>query len=110
MLIEKSWTTNDICSIKMLTSEEVIAKVVDSDASSVTISKPLVLQVQMDPRSGQMQMAMIPTFVMGCSLDAKIKIKNEHIICMVLAEEDIKAGYIRQTSSLAVPSSGGIIT
>jgi hypothetical protein len=111
MLIKKQgWEVNDICSIKMITAEEIIGKIVDKGDGTITVSKPHVLQVQVDQRTGQAGMALIPTFVMGAGIDAKVTLKEMHIMCIVLADDDISQGYVRQTSSIAMPETGGIFT
>lgn len=111
MLIKKQgWELNDICSIKMITAEEIIGKITDKSDGTITVSKPLVLQVQVDQRTGQAGMTLIPTFVMGVGVDAKVTLKDAHIICVTLADDEIAQGYLRQTSSIAMPETGGIFT
>ena len=112
MLIEKNTELNDIVVIKLVTQEELIAKVVAMDQDKIVIQKPMSLTVGMDERTGRPGIQMLPFFLLGADADARISIKNIHIVAQVQANKDIKSNYMSATSSLAIPASGsnGLIT
>lgn len=105
MLLERSWKNDDVCTIKMVTGDEVVAKVVDSTSDSITITKPLVLTLGVDPQTQQYQLQMLPTFLFSGQPDAKLKINMQHVITITLSEENAKNSYITNTTGLAVPTS-----
>lgn len=105
MLIEKSPNANDIIVLKLVTSEELVAKLVSQTADTVTISKPLTLSITVDERTGRPGLQMLPFFLLGADTDAKIALKNVHILTMSLARDDVKSGYVHNTSGLQIPTS-----
>jgi hypothetical protein len=105
MLLEKTWKNDDVCTIKMTTGDEVVAKIVDSAPSWIVITKPLVLSLGVDPQTQQYQLQMLPTFLFSAQPDAKLKIDMQHVITITLSEENAKNSYITNTTGLAVPSA-----
>ena len=105
MLLERSWKNDDICTIKLATGDELVAKVVDSTPDTITITKPLVLTLGVDPQTQQYQLQMLPTFLFSGQPDAKLKINLQHVITMTLSEENAKNSYITNTTGLAVPTA-----
>lgn len=111
MLLEKSPDINDIVVIKLVTSEELVAKLVAHDQSVVTITKPVVLQIAIDERTRKPGIQMYPFFLLGANTDGRIPLQRIHILTMVNASDDIKSGYIANTSGIEVPGTGsGLIT
>ena len=106
MLLEKTnFTENDIISIKLITSEELVAKLVESNDDYITITKPLVINIGMDQATNQMQLQMLPSFIFTGKPDAKLKISTLQIICVTLSDENAKSAYIKNTTSLAMPNT-----
>lgn len=112
MLIEKSVEVNDIVTFKLVTAEEIVAKITAMDTNTVTISKPLIVNVSIDERTGRPGLQMLPFFLLGANPDSKVPLQRIHIMAMVSANEDIKKNYIQMTSGIAVPGANdtGLIT
>jgi len=106
MLLEKAWKNGDICSIKMSSGEEIVAKITDSNDKSITIHKPLVVQISVDPQTNRVGLQMLPGFVITGNQDAKFNIGLHNVILITPTEDNIKNNYISNTSGLAIPSSG----
>lgn len=105
MFIEKSdISANDIVSVKLSNGDEIIAKVLDTNAMTLTVVKPFLMQLVQD-RSGQPAITMAPFWILGGGDDSKFKISTAHIVCMLLSGLDAKKGYLQQTSSLLMPGS-----
>lgn len=102
MLLEKNISPDDIIAIKIATGEELIAKLVEMSESSVTISRPLVLQIAVDPKTNQLGLQMIPTFMLAATTDSRLVLDRRHVICVSKAADDAKNGYIRNTTNLVV--------
>ena len=80
MFIEKSWKVDDICTIKMSSGEELIAKIVAADDSTITLSKPLSVQLSVDPQSNRMGLQLVPGFVLTIGVDKSwYKLKSHPI-------------------------------
>lgn len=111
MLIEKSPDVNDIVAVKLVTSEELVAKLVSQDQNTITITKPVVLNIAIDERTRKPGIQMYPFFLLGANTDGRIPLQRIHVLTMVNANDDIKSGYIANTSGLEVPGTGsGLIT
>ena len=107
MIIEKSnIDLNDIVTIKLSSQEELIARLVAQDAESITIQKPMVMNLSLDERNGRPAIQMLPFFLLGAKQDARITLNRSHVIVLTLSNEEAKSGYIHNTSSLTVPTSG----
>jgi hypothetical protein len=103
MLIEKSINANDIVTLKLISGEEIIARVVELDSNTVTITKPLVMNLSMD-ESGRPAIQMLPFFLLGSNQDSKLQLQRSHIIILTLSNEGAKSGYIHNTSGLITGS------
>ncbi len=112
MLLEKPPSPNDVVCIKIANGDELIAKLVSATDQIVVVSKPLLMILAQDPRSGQPGVQMAPFWMLGGDKDAKYPISRNHVICMIKANPDAMKGYMAQTTGLAMPGSagGGIIS
>lgn len=111
MLIEKSVQINDISCLKLSNGDELIAKIVDISSDTVGISKPMLMMLAQDPRTGQPGVSMVPFWIVGGDKDARYPVSRSHVICMVKANSDAAKSYVQQTTGLTIPgSSGGIIS
>lgn len=112
MLIEKAPDINDIIVLKLVTSEELVAKIVDQTADTVTITKPVVLNIAVDEATRRPGIQMYPFFLLGANPEGKIPLKKIHILTLVPANDEIKRGYVANTSGLEIPgsASSGLIT
>jgi len=104
MLLEKTWKVDDICTVKMVSGEEIITKIVAADDASIAMSKPLSAQLSMDPQSGRMGMQLLPGFVLTVNVDAKIKVGMSNVMFIAPTEEGVKKSYLSQTTGLAISS------
>ena len=107
MLIEKSWKIDDICTVKMSSGEEIITKIVAADDTSITMSKPLSVQISQDAQ-GRVGLQMVPGFALTVGIDSKLKVGLNNIIFIAPTEENIKKSYLANTSSLAIPGKPGL--
>lgn len=107
MLIEKNIAPDDVVTLRLSTGEELIAKVSDISGDTLTITRPLALNLSVDPKTNQLGLQMIPTFMMAANADSKFTLHNRHVICVSKAADDAKAGYIRNTTNLVVPGQNG---
>lgn len=103
MLIQKKIESGDVITLLLTNGQELIAKLVSENQGSITITKPLVISIASDG-SGNVGIQMIPYFVITSEPDAKLEIKDAHIITKTLSNEQAKNGYIRNTTGISVSS------
>lgn len=106
MLIEKQqYTSNDVVSIRLTTGEEILAKIVEETAFSITISKPVLVQIQMisEKQAGIGFAPLMVTVDEGAQLTIPM---SSILIRPVKSRSDISAQYIKMTTGLDVPMSG----
>lgn len=108
MLIEKSIQPNEVVSLKLSNGDEIIAKLVERTETTVTVSKPLLMILSADPQTGRPGVQMAPFFMLGADKDSKFPINKSHIMCMMLANAEAKAGYTQNTTGLAIPTAGAV--
>lgn len=94
---------------KLVDGSEVIAgsglselREVIGDYSKVTLTKPRVLQVSQDPRTGQIAAGLMPWLL--SDPDASVDINHSHIMTCVPAPSDLERNYLQQTSGLDLTS------
>jgi hypothetical protein len=105
MLIQKAPGQNDIITIKLITGDELVAKLITFDQDKISITKPMLVTVGMDEKTGQVGIQMSPYFLMTADHDSNFTIKTSHIIVCNLASEAAKSGYIQNTSGLRITGS-----
>lgn len=106
MLLDKPIALNDVVVLKLVTQEEIVAKLVDIDSNKLGIHRPMLLSVGMDERTMKPGIQILPFFLLGAESDVKITIDTQHIIAKAPASADMKKNYLSATSSIAIPKSG----
>lgn len=107
MLIDTPIKPNDVVSIKLITGDEIIAKVVDNEGMTVVVTKPLLMAIGRDPKTGQPGISMAPIWMLGSDIDQRFPILKSNIVCMVKSNGDAVKGYTANITGLALPASGG---
>lgn len=101
MLLQTAMKPNDIISIKLVSGEELIAKLTSIEPGHVVITKPLMISLGQD-RSGNVGIQMLPYFLLCGEPDAKLTISDAHILTKTHANDQAKNGYIQNTSGLTI--------
>ena len=95
MLIDTPYKENDVISIKLTSGEELVAKLLAEDANFATISKPLSLTAT------QQGMGLTP-FMFTVDPEAKFKINQASIVCIVKTLDEMASNYIQSTTGLKI--------
>jgi len=103
MLIQKKIEPGDIITLLLSNGQELVAKLVSENTGSVTITKPVTINIGADA-TGNVGIQMLPYFVITSEPDAKLEIKDSHIITRTPSNEQAKNGYIRNTTGISVAS------
>jgi hypothetical protein len=109
MLLDTQIKPQDIASIKFSNGDEIIAKIVDVEGPSITVTKPLAMMLTRDPRSGQPGIQMAPLWILGADVESRFPILKSHITCMVKASTEAAKGYTANTTGLTIPSGSGLV-
>lgn len=99
MNIEK----DEILTFKLITGEEVVAKVVSVVDGMIVIKQPVTLV------PGQQGLQMMPS-LFSANLDREVLLYASAIVMTTEVREDIKASYIKATTGIDVPPAKSIIT
>lgn len=109
MLIESSAKPQDIVSLKLSNGDEIIAKLLDREGINITVTKPMLMMLAKDPRTGQPGIQMAPFWMLGADPESKFDILKSHITCMVKSSSDAAKGYTANTTGLTIPNGSGLV-
>lgn len=105
MIIEKKDVIqpNDVVGFRLTTGEEIIAKVVSISEASLTITKPIHVQMQMI--SAQQAGLAFGPFMSTVDENAKFVFSMDNLMCYPMkAKTEITKQYIKMTTGLEVAS------
>lgn len=103
MLLQKPIQPNDVVTLKLITGEELIARLVDNTNGKVTISKPMVVNLGQD-RTGNIGIQMLPYFLLTGNPDAKLTLDDRNVLVMTLSNDQAKNSYTQSSSGITVAS------
>lgn len=92
MILEKPIQQGSVITVKLISSEELLARYESETDQYITVSKPAVLTVQ-----GQ-SMGMVPWMV--SAPNRNVKINKAAVVTFVAADEDIAKSFTEATSSI----------
>jgi len=95
MLIEVGYKEGDTVSMKLTSGEEIIARLEKEDGDTYTVSRPMMLAAT------QQGLGLAP-FMFSASPDAKIKLNNKNVLCVVKSVDDMAKQYIQGTTGITV--------
>lgn len=110
MLIQKKETLNpgDVAAIKLVSGEEVIGRIVALESDKITLTKPVILQMQMvGPNDARLGFAPI---MAGAPEDGNFTFEfRQCLILPMKARQDVSGGYLQATTGLVQAPAGGVI-
>lgn len=95
MLIETPIQEQDIVSFKLVSGEEIIARVESFSDDSYSVTKPFALV------PSQQGLGLMP-FVLSVSPDSKLVINKTAVVCFSKTEKGIATQYMQQTTGIAM--------
>jgi len=93
---------NDIVTFKLVTGEEIVARVVAETDTTVTIYKPLTLV-----HNGQ-GMALIQT-IMSVRPEQELTVQKSAVVMSGISREEMTSAWYESTSGLKTPSKSSIL-
>ena len=92
---------NDVKVLKLITGEEVIARVTEEKNNLITLEKPMILQMLAPDRTtGQIPCALVPW--MKAAKNEKVTISTEHIIAEDGGSEQTEKNYLQLVTGLSL--------
>lgn len=98
MLIETPVQEQDIVSFKLVSGEEIIARIEKLSDDSYTVTKPFALV------PSQQGLGLMP-FVLSVALDAKLVINKTAVVCFSKTDKGLASQYMQQTTGIAMVSN-----
>ena len=92
---------NDVKVLKLITGEEVIARVIEEKNNLITLEKPMILQMMPPDRTtGQIPFALVPWI--KAAKNEKVTISTEHIIAEDEGSEQTQKNYLQLVTGLSL--------
>ena len=91
----------EVTSLKLSTSEELVARVVERKEDSIVLDRPLAIGLVQGPQGVSMQL--IP--FMASNQDGTITVFNNHIVAETVPAKELQDGYLNQTSAIDTQTS-----
>ena len=92
---------NNVKVLKLITGEEVIARVTEEKNNLITLEKPMTLQMIAPTTStGQVGFALVPWLMAGNS--EKITISIEHILAEDVVKSEVEKNYLANVTGLSL--------
>ena len=92
---------NDVKVLKLITGEEVIARVTEEKNNLITLEKPMILQMLAPDRTtGQVGFALVPWI--KAAKNEKVTISTEHIIAEDEGSEQTEKNYLQVVTGLSL--------
>lgn len=89
--------------IKFLSSQEIIAKIVETTATEIVVQSPLAIQ---PIRSGESSMSLgLMPFTWAGNNNDSIALNKAHVLCVMEAEAELRTQYLAALSGIAIPSA-----
>ena len=92
---------NDVKVLKLITGEEVIARITEEENNLISLKNPMILQMLPPTTSkGQVGFALIP--YMKAAKNDKITISTEHILVTDEASDQTEKNYLQVVTGLSL--------
>lgn len=98
MIIEQPFKANDTVTIKTTGGDEIVARFVQEDTNTITVSKPLALMATP-------QGIGLGPFAFTVDPDAKLKINKNTVVFVAKTESQMAGQYMTSTSGIQTASS-----
>lgn len=103
MLISKGYDEGDIVSFKLVTGDEVVARIVDAGPDGFKISKPCTVM------PGPQGIGLIQS-LFTADADASVILAKEHVIMHAPSIDQMQKHYIKTTTGIEPVTRGSILT
>lgn len=104
--LKPSYVANDVVTLKLVTGEEIIGKLIEDKSDALKLTRPLVFTV--NPQNGQ---AMLIPWLM--SVDPKdttpIDVYKNNVVMVTKTVKQISDNYLQATSGIVAAPAGLVL-
>lgn len=100
MLIEKKFNIGDVVSLKLISGEEIMGRLIEQTLTDYCLENPTT--IAMAPTGG---VALLP-FMMGLEEKSKIDIRQVNVMAISKTRKELTNAFIEQTTGLQTTSGG----
>lgn len=93
MLIDKGVSAGEVVTLKLMSGEEVIAKIVEETDKGYKLNKPMTLSMS------QQGIGMIP-FAMTVDMEKDITVRSSAVIAVEATEKQFSDAYMQNTTGI----------
>ena len=91
---------NDVKVLKLITGEEVIARITEEENNLITLKNPMTLQMLPPTSTGQVGIALVPW--MKAAKSDKMTISIEHVLVTDEASDQSEKNYLQVVTGLSL--------
>ena len=91
---------NDVKVLKLITGEEVIARITEEENNLITLKNPMTLQTLPPTSTGQVGIALVPW--MKTAKSDKMTISIEHVLVTDEASDQTEKNYLQVVTGLSL--------
>ena len=91
---------NDVKVLKLITGEEVIARITEEENNLITLKNPMTLQMLPPTSTGQVGFALVPW--MKAAKNDNMTISIEHVLVTDEASEQTEKNYLQVVTGLSL--------
>ena len=91
---------NDVKVLKLITGEEVIARITEEENNLITLKNPMTLQMLPPTSTGQVGIALVPW--MKAAKSDKMTISIEHVLVTDEASDQTEKNYLQVVTGLSL--------
>ena len=91
---------NDVKVLKLITGEEVIARITEEENNLVSLKQPKTLQMLPPTATGQVGFALVPW--MKSAKNEKVTISTEHVLVTDEASDQSEKNYLQVVTGLSL--------
>ena len=91
---------NDVKVLKLITGEEVIARITEEENNLISLKQPMTLQMLPPTSTGQVGIALVPW--MKSAKNEKVTISTEHVLVTDEASDQSEKNYLQIVTGLSL--------
>lgn len=103
MLVTKGYQAGDIVSFKLITGDEIVARIVDAGPNGFEVSKPCTVM------PGPQGIGLIQSLFTADS-DVDVVLTKEHVLMHAPSIDQMQKHYIKTTTGIEPVTRGSILT
>jgi len=103
MLVTKGYQAGDIVSFKLITGDEIVARIVDAGPNGFEVSKPCTVM------PGPQGIGLIQS-LFTADADVNVVLVKEHVLMHAPSIDQMQKHYIKTTTGIEPVTRGSIIT